>query len=354
MSRILFVLKRREDFNATKHTTIGLTTGLYNSATFVCDMVREIGHNSRLVVVNDNNDIDREVTAYRPTHCIIEALWVVPSKFDILAKLHPDVKWIIRIHSELPFMANEGVAVSWFGDYLAHDNIVLAPNAPRMMREVETFAKLLGYTDSEIKRKVVYLPNSYPQDDYQPHKKINRKADTIHIGCFGAIRPLKNHLMQALAAAEFAHSIGKKLAFHVNAGRVEMKGQPVVNNLRGLFEHLYDRGDRMIVHKWTERAEFLKTCRSMDLGMQVTFTETFNIVAADLVTQGVPIITTKEIPWASSWFSADPTDSKDIVAKLQRAYDNADWNVGLNQDALHKYTNNTKRIWKGYFNATSP
>jgi hypothetical protein len=71
------------------------------------------GVDSTIIEVIDNNGIDREVTKYKPTHVIIEALWVIPSKFEILTKLHPNVKWIIRLHSEIPFLANEGIAMEW-------------------------------------------------------------------------------------------------------------------------------------------------------------------------------------------------------------------------------------------------
>jgi hypothetical protein len=43
MSRVLFILKRREDFNAKIHSHVGLSTGLYNSAKFMDDMLEEHG-----------------------------------------------------------------------------------------------------------------------------------------------------------------------------------------------------------------------------------------------------------------------------------------------------------------------
>ena len=99
MSKILFILKRREDYNAKVHSHIGLSTGLYNSAKFMNDMLVEAGFNSVLEVAVDNNCIDRLVSKHKPTHVIIEALWVVPTKFSILQKLHPSVQWIVRLHS---------------------------------------------------------------------------------------------------------------------------------------------------------------------------------------------------------------------------------------------------------------
>ena len=351
MSRILSILKRREDYSCCIHTKVGLITGLYNSASFVNSMLNNSGVESKLVVVTDNNDIDREVTQYKPTHCIIEAVWVVPSKFTVLQKLHPNVKWIIRIHSEMPFMANEGMALSWFGDYSLFDNIILAPNSPRMLREVRTFLKIKNnWNDVQVNEKVVYLPNYYPQQ-YKLPKVIDteNQNEYIDIGCFGAIRPLKNHLMQALVAAEFCEAVGRKLKFHCNAGRIEMKGEPVLHNLQGMFEHLNRRGHQLVFHRWLEREEFLNLCSQMDIGMQVSLTETFNIVAADLVSQGIPVVGSREIPWASSIYNSDPCDSKQMINALLRTYYSSRINVMVNQYFLNKYTNKTNKIWVRYF-----
>src|ERR1017187_3457174 len=105
-TRVLFVLKRREDYAIDdSYSGKGISTGLLNSATFVKDMLLIQGLDSELVVVTDNNGIDAEVSRYKPTHVIIEALWVVPEKMDELVALHSTVTWIIRYHSEAPFLA---------------------------------------------------------------------------------------------------------------------------------------------------------------------------------------------------------------------------------------------------------
>ena len=349
MSKVLFILKRREDYNAIVHSHIGLSTGLFNSASFVNDMLAELGVESKLVVVKDNNDIDREVTAFRPTHVIIEALWVVPTKFEVLQKLHPSVKWIIRLHSETPFMAGEGMAMDWLGDYSRFKNIILACNAPRFLREVRLYLKHLNNWDEKTStQKVIYLPNFYPQDYVT--KKFDRKKEVINIGCFGAVRPLKNHMVQIFAAVDFAERIGKKLRFHVNAGRIEMQGQPVLNNIRGFFQQIHGLGHELINHQWCPREDFLKICANMDIGLQVSFSETFNIVGADIISQGVPLVGSKEIPWAIPLFNADPTDSKNISDKLMMAYRFQRLNIWTHQMSLTGYTNKTSRTWFDYFN----
>jgi hypothetical protein len=346
MNKVLFILKRREDYNGIAHSNIGLSTGLYNSASFMDDMLNEEGIDSKLVVVVDNNCIDREVTAYKPTHVIIEALWVVPSKFDVLQKLHPDVKWIIRLHSELPFIANEGMAIDWICDYASFSNVYLGVNAPRMLREAKVVLEA-KYGAERMKDKLIYLPNFYPQ--FYKKKKINKKKEYVDVACFGAIRPLKNQLAQAIAAIEFAEKIGKKLRFHINAGRIEMKGDSIMNNLRSLFEQMSDRGHEMINHQWTPREQFLKLCSKMDIGMQCSFSETFNIVGADLISQGIPLVGSSEIPWSSPAFNAAPTETQEITKKLLKTYKYNRLNTFLNRINLKSYTNQTKKIWSNYF-----
>ena len=118
MPTVLFILKRKDNYNHErdgKH--VGLSTGLFNSASFVSDMLNDNGIDSAMEVAVDNNCIDRLVSKHKPTFVVIEALWVVPQKFEVLQKLHPDVTWILRLHSEMPFMAGEGMAMNWIGEY---------------------------------------------------------------------------------------------------------------------------------------------------------------------------------------------------------------------------------------------
>ena len=348
MKNILFILKRREDYNHNVHNTMGLSTGLYNSAKFVNDMFNSVNISSVLEVVIDNNDIDRVVTINNPTHVIIEALWVVPSKFAILSKLHPNVKWIIRLHSELPFLASEGMAMDWIGDYADYPNIIIAANSPQMKKDIQTFLRISkNMTHKEIKEKVIYLPNYYPTQ-YNT-KVFDKDKEYIDISCFGATRQLKNHLVQAIAAIKFADKINKKLRFHINSDIFNPRDMAVLHNLEGLFEHLVDSGHQLIQHQWMPRNEFLKLCSTMDIGLQCSFSETFNIVSADLVSRGVPILGSYEIPWSSKLFSTNFLKVDEIVDMLRLTYLFPTLNVKLNQYKLTRYTTKTQKIWVNYF-----
>lgn len=349
-SKLLFILKYRDaHYSDENYSNGGLSSGLLNSATFVTNMLKESGIECSLVQVQDNNCIDKVVSDYKPTHVIIEAFWVVPDKFEILSKLHPSVKWIIRNHSEIPFLATEGIATDWIMRYLHHTNVYIASNSDRAYRETRTMAHAKdpskNYSD-----KVLYLPNFYTFSENTVSQDHCKNNDTLDISCFGAIRPLKNQLIQAVAAIQCAKEMGKKLNFHINATRIEGGGNNTLKNIQALFANSNERY-KLIEHTWSPHDQFVKLCATMDLSMCVSFTETFCIVAADCVSMGVPIIVSDDIRWATSLSKADPTSSKDIVRKMKMALFLRKTGLiqKLNLRGLTKNIKKAKRVWESYF-----
>lgn len=54
----------------------------------------------------------------------------------------------------------------------------------------------------------------------------------------------------------------------------------------------------------------------MDLGMQVSFSETFNIVAADMISQDVPVVVSNEIEFVAPIFKANKTSSFSMMLSM--------------------------------------
>lgn len=297
--KILFICKKR--------TSYGVSYGLINSARFVAESLNKIeGLTAKVIDVIDNNCIDREVTSFKPDIVIIEALWVVPSKFQVLTKLHPNVKWIVRLHSKPEFLANEGIAMEWIAEYVKTPGVQVSANH-------KEFARFLAKTFST---KIPYTPNIYEGlCAIQPHviSKWN-----ISIGCFGAIRPLKNHLSQAIAAINFAKKQNKFLFFYINSDRVEQKGEEALKNLRALFKATPNTC--LIEVPWSDHAKFMATISAMDIVMQVTLSETFNIVSADAVAMGVPILVCPDVEWAPWLNKANPGSLTSIEKGLTRVW----------------------------------
>lgn len=334
--KVLFICKKRKSSGPGPYAQI-ISSGLLNSATFVNDMLVKNGVDSKIIEVIDNNCIDREVTQFKPTHVIIEALWVVPSKFEILQRLHPNVKWIIRLHSETPFLANEGIAMEWIFEYQKYDNVYVSINSPRIEKEL----------NSVLPKISLYLPNYYPVEFGLDHFKPIPNRDYIDIGCFGAIRPMKNQLLQAIAAIKFANEIGKKLHFHINCTRVENNGDPVIKNIRSLFEN---SPHQLIEHLWMPHEEFSNLIKTMDMCLQVSFSETYNIVTADAVNNNVPVVVSPEITWVAGLFKALPTDSCDIIKTMHLTYYLKCFRVHfINKLMLHWNSKEAESVWLDYF-----
>lgn len=301
--KLLFIVKHRE-FPYTScfknpNDKRALSSGLSNSVGFVVNMLKDSGVNVDLESAIDGNCIDRLITEAKATHVILEALWCPPYKVEELVKLHPNVKWYVRLHSNTPFLANEGIAYQWLDDY--HKlGVVIMVNDRRMERELHFNS--------------IYLPNYYPLGDLPKLRPLEK--DRIDIGCFGAIRPLKNQMIQAIAAIEYANKHKKKLFFHINSTRVEGSGESILKNLRNLFsnsEHVLAEWD------WLPHNLFVELISSMDLLMQVSLTETYNIVAADAVSQNVAVVASNEIEFVNNAMKANPVDIKDILGKMSGA-----------------------------------
>jgi glycosyltransferase involved in cell wall biosynthesis len=139
-------------------------------------------------------------------------------------------------------------------------------------------------------------------------------AAPVNIACFGAVRPLKNQLAQALAALSFGDAIGRKVRFHINGTRVEGNGDPILRNIRSLFAVAV--GADLIEHGWLAHREFLELMRGMDLSLQASFSETFNIVCADAMACSVPVVASQEVPWVGEYAHADPTEIRSIAARM--------------------------------------
>lgn len=350
--RALFILKQREDYSTDiKNFNLPtVATGMYNSAKFVSDMLEQLGYESKVVTVVDNNKIDAEVKNFRATHVFIEGYWVVPSKFDELMPLHPKVNWIVRCHSELPFLAQEGIGIGWTLGYLRR-GIRVAGNNPRINREIRVIAHAAyGWEHRKIEDMIPLLPNFYPVAHGHHSAEDLRVPGEIHVGCFGAFRPLKNHLVQMIAAIDYAERNDLKLRFHVNSGRVELNGGAALKNARDLFLCVGPK-HQLIEHGWTSHSRFVQTIKKMDMCLQVSFSETFNIVTADAVNVGVPVVVSSEIDWVKEPH-ADPTSTVDIVEKMEYVWENREDLVVENKKSLHRFSHRSSEKWASFLSGS--
>jgi len=356
--RVLFILKTRPSgpYGSWGYCEGGghLPSGMSVSVGQMVIALRELGVDAKLVQAENNNFIHQEVEAYKPTHVVIEGFWVVPEKFKVLVALNPKIRWIVRCHSNADFLAHEGNVFGWALDYLER-GITVAFNSPDAKRAVDGLVR-----ESDVCRPgaTLYLPNYYdfnvqlslPRELLQKlvirHSKL-KVGGEFHVGCFGAIRPLKNTMHQALAALHVAKRMGVKLRFYVNANRIENKGESLITALRSLF-------DRMAPHElvevpWQEHDQFMRLLTDMDIVSQVSLSETFNIVLADSVACGVPVIGAN-IPWLDPEYQADPSSMPSIEKTMYHT-----WLKSGNETVQHRqrrtliqYVRKSAELWERY------
>jgi hypothetical protein len=335
--RVLFLLK--ESYHYGDYATC--KAGLYTSAVLVARALRHhLGVEAEVKICLDGNSIDKDVTSFKPDYCILEAIWVTPEKLAELVKLHPHVIFVVRIHSKTPFLAMEGVAISWIKQFDKLHNVIVGFNN---LETAKDFNDLL--------HGVFYLPNLYYHVDVprvsladrifvdRPHKR------SIDIGCFGAIRPMKNQLEQAVASIIYGNKNNKTVHFHINSSRVEQSGENVLKNLRSLFE---GTDHELVEHDWLDRHDFLNLVKKMDLGLQLSLTESFNIVTADFVSQLIPIIVSDEISWMPKINKVGSSDTDGIIEKIQDMQDRRKFVVARQAEALNEYDEHSLKYWS-YF-----
>lgn len=336
--KILFLLKKQGDTTGYP----GSRAGLFNSATFIANYLNDTADHPTAAVdiAVDGDDLDRLIHKHRPNMIVLEAIWCPPYKIAQIGKLHPEIKWVVRTHSKVSFLANEGLALDWLDQcHQLGENVMLAFNSKSA---TEDFIKL-GY-------QAIYLPNIYyPSGNWQfkyddVHKHVEHiPSHALNVGCFGAIRPMKNHLNQAIAAIEYANQKGLELYFHINIGEEDGNGEQILKNLRSLFN--LGRGHHLVEWPWFEHPKFLNVLRFMDFGMQVSLSESFNIVTADFVHVGVPIVVSKDIDWMPDIFKAEATSTTSMQEVIKIMNFSKKLTAYTNQRHLQNYNTDSEHVW---------
>jgi hypothetical protein len=347
----LFLLKHRQDYSGDTYTEFQqIGTGMYNSAKFVSDELNLKGLSSDVQITTDGNTVDAAVTLANPKIVFIEGLWVTPAKFAELMALprHAGRIWAVRIHSEIAFLSSEGSAMEWISEYVAL-GVRVAPNSDSALDQLVSYMSAQGFSEEQLRTLMPYLPNCYPTNWVNSLSSLDTSAKSaVDVGCFGALRPLKNQLQQALVAMRYARSIGKGLRFHVN-GRADSGGSGPARNIAGMFNRLPEAFE-LVVHDWEDRDTFLQTLRSIDFVMQDSFSETFNMVAAAAVFAGRPVLGSDEISWLYPLYST-PTDqnkSLQVLQVLQVILANKPFFIKQNRSRLKAFAKSSAAIWVKY------
>jgi hypothetical protein len=285
---------------------LGSNIGLGVNALHTVRVLRRAGVVVEAASVADPADV-RARLAERPgvTHCVIEAPWVPRDAMADLLRAFPKIHFLVRSHSQIGFLQIEPGAIQLLRELLTLQdnslNLTVATNSLTLKRFFETAYG--GHT--------LYLPNLYDLERVTRKRDVTHTSRTLRIGSFGALRLLKNHTTAAAAALMLARKRGCDLEFSVSVENDTMGGAAVLDALRKMFADL--KWAKLVERPWEDWATFRQTVSGMDLCLQVSMTETFNITTADAVAEGVPCVVSPCIEWAPDYWKADTDRLEEVV-----------------------------------------
>jgi glycosyltransferase involved in cell wall biosynthesis len=288
-------------------------------------MIQESVEGVHRVEVDNLYHIEQALLYHNPNKVLLQGIWASRDELRLLREKHKRTRFYIHIHSNIPFLACEGFAF-------------------HRILEAKEMGVGIVVNDARSAYSIpgsVYLPNIYVS---RMMKKKDKDPNAIHVICAGSLRPMKNHATQALGAIQFANSQGKTLHFYVNTGRSE-GGDAIRQALQGIFM-MYPK-HQLVSLPWMEHDEFLSFLTSMDYGLQVSLSETFNIVAADYTAAGLPMVVSDEVRWAHPLVMADCGSPSQIAGKMEtcREY------VEHNQRNLRIESSQAAEFWRDFVSA---
>lgn len=136
-------------------------------------------------------------------------------------------------------------------------------------------ATIVGKINSSVKPLPcpVHIPNAVP--NYIP------EIGKVKVSLFCTPGPRKNLSNQLVAC-----SMVPNIELHLNG----------LSKRPEFAELLKSLGIKYIEHGWMAKSIYRRTIESMDVGLQVTFAETFNYVVAEHMAAGVPVVSSFMVP----------------------------------------------------------
>ena len=240
------------------------------------------------------------------THVVISAPWLPIAAVAALANTYHQVQFAVSSHSNVGFLQADPGGLTLLREIADLQtgtiNVHIAANS----------RKFISWWQRVYTQPAWWLPNLYELTTAEFIPQVYQRGSVLRIGSFGAIRPLKNLLTAGAAALEVATRLQADLEFHVSAGRAEGGGDTVLRGLNAMFAGLPNA--KIVFDTWQSWPAFLRTVRSMHLGVQPSYTESFSMVTADFIGQGVPVVGSDAIDWLPERWIASNDNANDIAA----------------------------------------
>jgi hypothetical protein len=319
---------------AISHIGLGVTA--LNAA----KSLRAEGIDASVWAVTSAPDLTNQLRNSVATHVVVSAPWLSTDDLARLCADFPETQFVVTCHSNLGFLQADPSAMR-----LVREGIDLQ-RCTWNFRIAANSARLTRWVEAAYAAPCLHLPNMYYLDGMEPKRELYR-GGTLRIGAFGATRALKNLLTAAGAAVEIANGLRVDLEFWISAGRNE-GGGPVVDAVRQMMNGLPHV--KLVESGWQTWPQFRQTVRHMHLLLQPSYTESFNVVTADGVAEGVPSVVSEAIHWVPDNWKAKVDDAGDVAkAGLRLLGSRRAARQGM--AALKKHNREALRIWRDYLYA---
>ncbi|MBV9301520.1 MAG: hypothetical protein JOY62_17415 [Acidobacteriaceae bacterium] len=279
--------------------------GLGVSALNTAKVLRRSGIRAEVWPILSGTDLRRRLTVSPVEQVIISAPWIPSVELQSLANDFPDTHFAVNCHSNVGFLQADRHGVKLVREAmeleLGTHNIHLGGNSRRFC----------DWIYSAFGAPCAYLPNLYSIDP-DPIWRCRVLTDgTVRIGIFGATRPLKNLMSAAGAALEISRSLGVGLELWLSCGRSEGSGDTILGAVQEMIRGLPHV--KLVMNGWQPWPKFRRVVGHMQLLMQPSYTESFNMVTADGVAEGVASVVSNAIDWAPEHWKARVDDVLDIA-----------------------------------------
>lgn len=316
---------------AISHIGLGVTA--LNSAR----CLRDTGIRADVWAVASAAEMGAGLRRTPASHVVISAPWIQTADLARLCAEFTETQFAVTCHSNLGFLQADPSAMRLVREGLelrrTNWNFQIAANSLRL-------ANWLG---AVYGTPCTHLPNLYHLDPERP-RRARYAGGPLRIGAFGATRALKNLLTAAGAALEIAGMKRADLEFWISSGRSEGAG-PVVDAVKQMFSGVPHV--KLIENGWQSWPQFRRTVRHMHLLMQPSYTESFNVVTADGVAEGVPSVVSDAIDWAPDSWKA-PVDDAHAIAVTGQKLLTSRWAPRRGFDALRKHNKLGMQAWSEF------
>lgn len=298
----MIVVLAYKNFAANRNIShIGLGVAAINTA----KVLRRHGIKAEVWPITSAADLRNRLIAKPADQVMISAPWIPTADLQALSTEFPECHFAVNCHSNVGFLQADRNGVKLVRETMELElgtaNVHLAGNCRRFCEWVR----------NAFGAPCAYLPNLYSLHDHELKHRHPFREGTLRIGVFGATRPLKNLMSAAGAALEIAHSLRVPLELWVSAGRTEGGGESVQAAVKELLADLPDV--RLVLSGWQPWPKFRRVVGHMHLLLQPSYTESFNMVTADGVAEGVPSVVSHAIDWAPRHWKANVDDVVDIA-----------------------------------------